>query len=328
MSLSAQSSKSDPHIPVAHSRLRQMLQIKLTQREALIGWLFASPWIIGFILFTAWPMLFSLYTSFTQYNIIKDPVWIGLDNYERILDDPRFYKSLENTFWMVGMKTPIVMGVGLGIAMLLNMNLPGERFFRTMIYFPSVLAGIASIFLWQWILSPRGLANDLLGTVGVTGPAWFTDPEWTKPGLVVMGMWFIGGNVLIYLASLKGIPQVLYEAAEIDGASAWRKAYHITLPMISPAIFFQVVTSIIGTFQIFTTAYVISGTRSAMGGPRQSMLFYVLYLYNRAFGRVGPAGLQMGYAAALAWILFVIILIITLIQLWGAKRWVYYETEG
>lgn len=328
MNLSAPGSKSDPREIVPTARPRSTLRMKLAYREALTGWLFASPWILGFVLFTAWPMLFSLYTSFTRYNIIRDPEWIGLENYQAIFEDARFYKSLENTFWMVGYKTPIVLVAGLGIAMLLNMDLPGERFFRTMIYFPTVLAGIASIFLWQWILSPRGLANDLLGAVGVDGPAWFTNPEWTKPGMIVMGMWFIGGNVLIYLASLKGIPQTLYEAAEIDGASGWRKARHITLPMISPAIFFQVVTSIIGTFQIFTTAYVISGTRSAMGGPRQSMLFYVLYLYNRAFGRVGPRGLQMGYAAALAWILFAIILVITLIQLWGAKRWVYYETEG
>lgn len=328
MSLSVQSSKSDPHELVLQSKFRRMFQPKLTYREAIVGWLFASPWVIGFIFFTAWPMLFSLYTSFTEYNIIKDPEWVGIENYERIFEDDRFYKALDNTFWMVGVKTPIVLVAGLGIAMLLNMGLPGEKFFRTMIYFPTVLAGIASIFLWQWILSPSGLANDLLGIVGIEGPAWFTNPDWTKPGMIVMGMWFIGGNVLIYLASLKGIPKSLYEAAEIDGASGWRKVRHITLPMISPAIFFQVVTSIIGTFQIFTTAYVISGTRSAMGGPRQSMLFYVLYLYNRAFGRVGPHGLQMGYAAALAWILFVIILGITLFQLWAAKRWVYYESEG
>lgn len=328
MSISAPSSKSDPQETASTLRSHSRFQLKLHYREAITGYVFALPWILGFILFTAWPMLFSLYTSFTQYNIIKDPEWVGLDNYKAILEDDRFYKSLENTFWMVGYKTPIVLVAGLGIAMLLNMDLPGEKFFRTMVYFPTVLAGIASIFLWQWILAPNGLANDLLGTFGIDGPAWFTNPDWTKPGMIVMGLWFIGGNVLIYLASLKGIPKSLYEAADIDGASAWRKARHITLPMISPAIFFQVVTSIIGTFQIFTTAYVISGTRSAMGGPRQSMLFYVLYLYNRAFGRVGPRGLQMGYAAALAWILFAIILVITLLQLWGAKRWVYYETEG
>jgi multiple sugar transport system permease protein len=316
-----------PESDNSYVRSRRRFVLKLTYREALTGWLFASPWVLGFILFTAWPMFFSLYTSFTRYNIIRDPEWIGTKNYEQILDDPRFYKSLENTFWMVGYKTPIVMGAALGLAVLLNMNLPGEKFFRTMIYFPSVLAGIASIYLWQWILSGTGLFNTALGSVGIDGPAWFTDPAWTKPGLIVMGMWFIGNNVLIYLASLKGIPRVLYEAAEIDGASAWRRARHITLPMISPAIFFEIVTSIIGTFQIFTTAYIISGVRSNMGGPRQSMLFYVLYLYNRAFGRVGPQGLQMGYAAALAWILFVIILMITLIQLGAAKRWVYYETS-
>jgi len=300
---------------------------KLSHREALTGWLFASPWIIGFLLFTAWPMLFSLYASFTRYNIIQDPEWIGLQNYQQIIHDPRVYTALENTFYMVLYKTPIVMSVSLGIAMLLNMDLPGEKLFRTLIYFPSVLAGVASIYLWQWILAPNGLLNNALAVFGINGPSWFTDPEWTKPGLIVMGMWFIGTNVLIYLASLKGIPETLYEAAEIDGASPLRKMWHITLPMISPAIFFQIVTTIIGTFQIFTTAYIISGTRSNIGGPRQSMLFYVLYLYNRAFGRVGPAGLQMGYAAALAGVLFAIILVITLFQLAMSKRWVYYETS-
>jgi multiple sugar transport system permease protein len=228
---------------------------------------------------------------------------------------------------MVLYKTPIVMVAALGIAMLLNLNLPGERLFRTIIYFPTVLAGVASIFLWQWILSPRGLLNEGLAVLGINGPGWFVDPHWTKPGLIVMGMWFIGTNVLIYLAGLKGIPRQLYEAAEIDGANAWNRMRHITLPMISPAIFFEVITGIIGTFQIFTTAYIISGTRSHFGGPQQSMLFYVLYLYNRAFGRVGPKGLQMGYAAALAWILFIIILLVTAIQLIGARRWVHYESD-
>ncbi len=327
MSVTVPGTQSGSPGPAVASARRPRFAWKLSYREALTGWLFASPWIIGFVLFTAWPMLFSLYASFTRYNIVQDPQWIGLQNYQQIIDDPRFYKALENTFWMVLYKTPIVMSVALGIAMLLNMNLPGDRIFRTLIYFPSVLAGVASIYLWQWILSPNGLLNSGLDVIGINGPAWFTDPAWTKPGLIVMGMWFIGNNVLIYLASLKGIPETLYEAAEIDGANAWRKTWHITLPMISPAIFFQIVTSIIGTFQIFTTAYIISGTRSNIGGPRQSMLFYVLYLYNRAFGRVGPHGLQMGYASALAWILFAIILTITLFQLAMSKRWVYYETS-
>jgi multiple sugar transport system permease protein len=304
-------------------------QMNMKRREAINGWLFASPWIIGFLLFTVGPMIFSFYVSFTRYNIIRTPEWIGLRNYERIFADAYFWKSLENTFWLVGVKVPIVMIVAIGIALLLNAKIPGERFFRTIIYLPNVLSGVAAIFLWQWILAPDGLLNNALATIGIKGPAWFADPKWTKPGLIVMGMWWIGGNVLIYLASLKGIPQSLYEAAEIDGASAWAKVRYITLPLISPTIFFEIVTTIIGTFQIFTTVYIISSSRGAdvaLGGPGQSLMFYVLYLYNRAFGRIGERGLQMGYAAALAWILFIIILAITLMQIWLSKRWVYYET--
>ncbi|MGH2544579.1 MAG: carbohydrate ABC transporter permease, partial [Ardenticatenaceae bacterium] len=198
-----------------------------------------------------------------------------------------------------------------------------------LIYMPNVLSGVAAIFLWKWILAPDGLLNRGLGIFGINGPGWFVDADWTKPGMVVMGMWWIGGNVLIYLAGLKGIPKSLYEAAEIDGAGDWAKMRYVTLPLLTPTIFFQVITGIIGTFQIFTTAYVLVGTGAdaLTGGPGQSLLFYVLYLYRRAFGQLGPAGFQMGYASALAWILFIIILIVTFIQLRLANRWVYYESE-
>lgn len=299
------------------------------QREELNGWLFALPWLFGLIAFTLGPMLFSFYASFTRYNITTTPIWIGLGNYNNIFfNDDFFWRSIYNTFWMVLVRTPIVIVVSIGIALLLNIDLPGEKFFRSIIYLPNVLSGIAAIFLWKWILAPNGILNQGLAIFGIRGPGWFVDPNWTKPGLVVMGVWWVGANILIYLAALKGIPRSLYEAAEIDGAANWAKTIYITLPMLTPAIFFQVVTSIIGTFQIFTTAYVLSGTDAATGGPGQSMLFYVLYLYNRAFGRVGPAGFQMGYASALAWILFVIILLVTLVQLSLARRWVYYESEG
>ncbi len=296
-------------------------------REELTGWLFVLPWLIGLVLFTAGPMLFSLYTSFTQYNIIANPRWIGTENYEKLFADPMFYKALENTFWMVIIKTPVVMVLSFGLAMLLNMDLPGDRAFRTIIYLPNVLSGVAAVFLWQWILAPRGLLNAGLDAIGITGPGWFVDPLWTKPGMVVMGTWWIGGNVLIYLAGLKGIPKELYDAAAIDGAVGWDRIRHVTLPLLSPTLFFEVVTNIIGTFQIFTTALILSGTQSALGGPGQSMLFYVLYLYNRAFGRVGQGGFQMGYASAMAWILFLIILAVTAFQLWLSRRWVYYESE-
>jgi multiple sugar transport system permease protein len=300
-------------------------------KEAITGWLFALPWIIGFVVFTAGPMIFSLYTSFTRYNITTDPVWIGMDNYQSLFNDPRFYVSLNNTLWLVAVKIPIVVFASVVIALLLNMDLPGAKTFRAIFYLPNVLAGVAAIFLWRWILAPDGLLNRSLALLGIAGPAWFFDPAWTKPGVVVMGMWWIGGNILIYLASLKGIPVQLYEAAEIDGATSWAKTRYITLPMLSPTIFFQVVTGIIGAFQIFTTAYIIAGQNSedvGKGGPSQSLLFYVLYLYNRAFGKSGAGGFQMGYASAMAWVLFVIILVVTLIQLWLARRWVYYESEG
>ena len=299
-----------------------------SRRDELNGWLFVLPWLLGLIIFTAGPMLFSLYAGFTSYNITTAPEWIGLQNYQAIVQDDFFWTALYNTFWMVLIKTPLVLLLSLGIALLLNIEMPGEKFFRSIIYFPNVLSGIAAVFLWKWILAPNGLFNRGLAFFGIDGPGWFVDPTWTKPGMVIMGMWWIGGGILIYLAALKGIPQTLYEASDLDGANQWRRTLHITLPLLTPAIFFEIVTNIIGTFQIFTTAYVLSGTDAATGGPGQSMLFYVLYLYNRAFGRVGPAGFQMGYASALAWILFVVILLITLIQLALANRWVYYESEG
>lgn len=301
------------------------------RREALTGWLFALPWIIGFVFFTAGPMLFSLYVSFTRYNITTPPQWVGLGNYQSLFADDRFYIALRNTFWLVAVKIPIVVVVSIAIALLLNMNVPGAKAFRAIFYLPNVLAGVAAVFLWRWILAPDGLFNRGLALFGIDGPAWFSDPTWTKPGLVVMGMWWIGGNILIYLAGLKGIPESLYEAAAIDGATGWTKTRHITLPMLSPTIFFQVVTGIIGAFQIFSTAYIISGQNGedvGKGGPGQSLLFYVLYLYNRAFGKSGVGGFQMGYASAMAWVLFAIILVVTLFQLWLARRWVYYENEG
>jgi multiple sugar transport system permease protein len=300
------------------------------RRESFTGWLFASPWIIGFIVFTAGPMLFSVYTSFTRYNITSPPQWIGTRNYVNLFNDPNFYVSLRNTFWMVAFKTPLVVVVSIAIALLLNMDLPGGKAFRTIFYLPNVLAGVAAVFLWRWILAPQGLFNRGLGLFGIEGPAWFVDPQWTKPGLVVMGMWWIGGNVLIYLASLKGIPRSMYEAAEIDGATGWKSTWYITLPMLSPTIFFQVVTGIIGVFQIFSTALIITGTAAGQGGPGKSLLFYVLYLYARAFNLPGSGSkgtLEMGYGAAMAWILFIIILAVTMVQLWFAKRWVYYESD-
>ena len=314
-----------------HAAGRPRRRKRLLHGEALTGWLFVTPWIVGFSAFTLGPMLFSLYASFTEYNIIRAPEWVGLQNFREIfLDDRFFWISLQNTFWMVGVKTPIVIVVALTIAVLLNMNLPGTRAFRTIVYLPAVLSGVAAIFLWEWILEPNGLLNSGLDVFGIRGPAWFSDAAWTKPGMVVMGLWWIGTDVIIYLASLRGIDPTLYEAAEIDGAGGWAKNWYITVPLLTPTTFFLIITSIIGTFQIFTTAYIITTdpTVTTLGGTEHSLLFYVLYLYKYAFGDSsvpGTSGLAMGYASALAWILFVIILVITVIQLRLAKRWVHYE---
>ena len=299
--------------------------------EAITGWLFVLPWIIGFSVFTLGPMLFSLYTSFTDYNIIRAPTWVGLENYREIFfDDQFFWISLKNTFWMVLIKTPIVLALALGLAVLLNMDLPGSRIFRTVIYLPTVLSGVAAIFLWEWMLEPNGLLNNGLEVFGIRGPAWLSDALWTKPAFVIMGLWYIGVDVIIYLASLRGIDKSLYEAAEIDGANGWMKNRYITIPLLTPTTFFLTITGIIGTFQIFTTAYIITTDPAVktLGGSEHSLLFYVLYLYKCSFGQDACSGrLEMGYGSALAWILFVIIMIITVIQLGLAKRWVHYEAD-
>jgi multiple sugar transport system permease protein len=292
--------------------------------EAIYGYVFALPFIVGFLALTLGPMLFSLYVSFTKYNITTDPVWRGLDNYREIFQaDDRFRISVRNTIYYVLVKTPLVIIFSLLLALLLSMrDLPFKRLFRTIFYLPTVLTGVAAVFLWVWVLSPTGLLNRALGFFNLPTPNWFYDPAWSKPGLIVMSLWYIGSPMLIFLAGLNGIPQHLYEAAEIDGAGTLRKFWSVTIPMLSPTIFFIVVTNVIGAFQVFTSAYVVSQTAgSAAGDPAQSLLFYEVYLYERAF-----RNLEMGYASALAWILFAIVMAITGLQLWLAKRWVYYES--
>ena len=295
------------------------------RREAVTGYLFALPWLVGFLGLTVGPMLFSLYASFTNYNIVTPPQWIGPGNYSFIFQhDDRFRISLANTLYYVAVKTPLVISVSLFFAILMNMNLPGLRIFRTIYYMPTVITGVAAIFLWIWVLNPQGILNRGLGLLGVAGPNWFYDPAWAKNGLIVMGLWYIGSPVLILLAGLTAVPKHLHEAAEIDGAGTWTTFWRITLPLLSPTLLFLVITNIIGAFQVFNSAFVVSMTASTThtpGDPGQSLLFYEVYLYVRAF-----TDLQMGYATALAWILFVVVMFITAVQLWLSKRWVYYES--
>jgi multiple sugar transport system permease protein len=289
-------------------------------KDNLAGYLFISPWIIGFLGLTLGPLLFSLAASFTDYNITSKMNFIGLENYKRMFTmDDLFRTSLFNTLYYVIFSVPLTTAGAIFLATLLNQKVKGMKFFRTIYYLPAVLSGVAVYFLWMQLLSPStGLVNTMLSWFGIDGPAWLFDPEWTKPALLLMKMWSVGGGMLLYLASLQGVSEQMYEAADIEGASVWQKFYHITLPMISPIIFFDVITSTIGSFQIFQEAYVM--TENGSGGPGNSLLFYNLHMWNNAF-----EVFDMGYASAMAWLLFIIVMILTALNMKIGKRWVHYE---
>ncbi|USB31820.1 sugar ABC transporter permease [Paenibacillus sp. YPG26] len=293
----------------------------LKRREAWQGYIFASPWIVGFLLFTAGPLLFSLYASFTNYDITSRMDWIGVQNYDTMFNhDPLFWKSLKNTLYFVAISVPLQTAGGLLLAVVLNRKASGIRFFRTVFYLPSILSGVGVYVLWMMLLSPSaGLVNLMLGWIGIDGPAWLTDPDWTKNAVILMKLWGAGGMMLLYLASLQAVPRQLYEAAELDGAGRFRKFRHVTLPMITPVIFFEIVTGMIGGFQIFQEGYVM-GYNNEPGAPMNSLLFYNLHMFLKAF-----KVFDMGYAMAMAWFLFLIVLVLTLINLTLSRYWVHYE---
>ncbi len=295
-------------------------KLSLKKRDTIAGYMFVAPFIIGFIVFTAGPMLFSLYSSFTDYNITSTFNFIGIDNYKHMFTtDQLFWQSLKNTLIFVLLGVPSFRIAAITLSILLNNTLKGMRVFRTIFYLPVVMSGVATFLLWMQLFSPdSGLINTVLGWFGILGPAWLYDPFWTKPALVIMGLWAAGGNMMLYLARLKGIPQQLYEAAEIDGASAFHRLFRITIPMLTPIIFFDLITGMIGAFQVFQSAYVMTGGTS--GGPMNSLLFYNYYLWNKAF-RV----FDMGYATAMSWFLFLIIMSVTLFNLKFSKKWVHYD---
>jgi len=262
-------------------------------------------------------MVASLYYSFTKYTVVQPPHFIGVDNYYKMFfSDARYQQALWNTAYYTIFQVPLSMALALTVAILLNQGLPGENIFRTIYYMPSVVGGVAMSMLWLWMFDPNlGLVNVVLGWFHLRGPLWLQDPDWAKPALILMSMWGIGGQMVIFLAGLQGVPQEMYEAAMVDGASWWHKIVNITVPLITPTIFFNLIMGIIGSFQVFTSAYVMTN-----GGPVNSTLFYVLYLYQNAF-----RFFEMGYASAMAWVLFLIITGFTLLQFKLASRWVYYE---
>lgn len=288
-------------------------------REAIWGYVFVGPWIIGFLVFTLGPVVASLGLSFMDYELISAPTWRGLGNYGELLTRDRLFRlSLYNTVYYTLFSVPLGIIVAFLLALLLNVQLPGMNLYRTVFYLPAVTAGVSVSLLWMWLFNSRfGLINFLLRSIGLPGPGWLVDPSWAKPAFILMSVWGVGGTVVIFLAGLQGVPRSLYEAAEIDGANTLQRFRHVTIPMMTPVIFFNMLVGIIGSFQVFTAAYVMTG-----GGPQYSTLFYVLYLFRQGFKL-----LRMGYAAAMAWILFIIIVVLTLIQLRLSTKWVYYEGE-
>jgi len=289
------------------------------KREERAFYLFISPWMIGFLCLTLGPMLASLYFSFTFYDAVQTPRWRGIANYSELFADELFWQSIKVTaLYSVG-SVAIGIVASMAVALLLNRDIHGVSIFRTIFYIPSVISGVAVSLLWMWIFnSDFGLLNYLLWELfRIQGPAWLMSRQWVVPALVIMSLWGIGGGIVIYLARLQSIPTELYEAAEIDGANAWRRLAHITIPMMTPVIFFNLIMGIIGSFQIFTQSYVMTA-----GGPNNASLFYVLYLYRNAFRYF-----RMGYASALAWILFLILMVLTFIVLKSASWWVYYGGE-
>ncbi|SFH52792.1 carbohydrate ABC transporter permease [Pisciglobus halotolerans] len=293
---------------------------KKQKKDAWWGLLFVSPFIIGFLIFMLGPMLFSFIGSFTNYNLTSRMEFIGLANFKRMFtQDELFWKSLYNTAYYVILNVPLTAVGSVLLAVLLNQRMRGISIFRTIFYLPAILSGVAVYVLWMQLLSPTsGLINTVLSWFNIQGPAWLFDPVWTKPALILMKLWSVGGAMLLYLATLQNVPKQLYESAEIDGASSFKRFYHITLPMITPIIFYDVITSTIGAFQIFQEAYVM--TDSGKGGPANSLLFYNLHMWNKAF-----VAFDMGYAMAMSMILFIIVLVLTFVNLKLAPRWVHYS---
>jgi len=286
-------------------------------REALKGYAFISPWLIGFVAFTFLPIGLAVYYSLCDYSLLQPPVYNGLDNYRAMGGDKVFWLALRNTLYYAGMALPLGMLCALFMALLLHTNIKGRAFYRAIVFLPSIVPASAAAMLWLWILNPKlGLINLVLTHLGVQNPpGWVADKQWAMPALAFISIWGIGKTVVVYLAGLGDVPRELYEAAEIDGASAWRKIWHVTLPTISPVIFFNLIVAIIGTMNFFVLPFIMT-----QGGPNRATYFFTYYLYDNAF-----TYLKMGYASAMAVVQLVIVLALTGIAFWTSRRWVHYS---
>lgn len=311
-----QTSTSRAATQPARSRPKKYRQ-PYRRSEAITGILMASPWMIGFLVFIVGPMVYSLYLSMTRWDLFTSPRWVGLENYTTLLtDDPTFFQALKVTTLYAFIGVPLQVALGLVLASLLNQKIRFLSLFRSLYYLPSVIGGISIAIMFRWIFGTQfGLINGMLGAVGIQGPSWLGDPSWVMVSFVLMGLWGSGSSMLIYLGALQGIPTELYEAADVDGAGSITKFLRVTIPMMTPVIFFNLVMGIIQALQEFVLPFVMTG-----GGPADASLFLVLYLYRNAF-----QFFQMGYASAIAWLLFGYILLLTVLVIRSSSAWVYYE---
>lgn len=288
----------------------------LAREEMRDGYLMIAIWLIGFLIFTAGPIVASMWLSLTEWDLISDAEWTGLTNYRKMIQDDLIWTSLWNTFYYTVILVPLSTAGALALALAMNLKLHGIRLYRTIYYLPSITPVVATTLLWLMIFQPEyGVANYVLQKFGIPKQLWLLSPQQAKPVLILISLWGIGGGMPIFLAGLQAIPREFYEAAEIDGSNSWNSFVYVTLPLLTPVIFFSVITGIIGSFQVFANAYVATN-----GGPENATLFYVLLLYRSAF-----ADFKMGYASAMAWVLFIIVLVFTIIQFRLARRWVHYE---
>ncbi len=293
------------------------MRLKEKNRQRLNLYIFLSPWIVGFIIFTLYPIISSFFYSFTDYNIVNPPKFIGLQNFKDLMNDDLFFKSIKVTLYYTFLSVPLQLILSLALALLLNQKIPYMGFFRTALYLPSMVSGVVMSLLWLWIFNSEfGLLNYLLSLIGIDGPMWLMDENWAIPALILMSLWLTGSGMVVFLAALQGVPASLHEAAVLDGAGKWQQLKIITLPMISPIILFQFIIGIIDSFQTFTQAVVM--TRN--GGPHYATYFYVFNLYTNAFKNY-----KIGYASALAWLLLITVMILTYFIIKASDKYVYYE---
>jgi multiple sugar transport system permease protein len=302
--------------------MKRSKMTKAARREERAGYLFASPWLIGTLLFLIGPIVASMLLSFTNWNLISPAKWVGLENYRDMVGDRNFLQSIRVTLLYAILAVPLFQVAGIALATLLNLRLRGMYLFRTILFLPAVLSGVAVAVLWSQLLNPDlGVINSILRAIGIDDPPrWLQSPDWAVPAVVLMGLWGVGSGAIIYLAGLQNIPPQLYQAAKIDGARTWRTFWHITLPLLTPTLLFTLLIGVIGAFQVFDVAYILGGSR---GGTRGSLLFYVLNMWNEGF-RNG----RFGFASALAWVLVVVAAIVIVLIFKTSSRWVYYESEG